>query len=58
VVEQFKKESGLVLGIKASGGIKSSEDAVNLVRAGATRLGTSSGVAIISGSLADVNSNY
>ncbi|NBW81365.1 deoxyribose-phosphate aldolase [bacterium] len=58
VVEQFKKESGLVLGIKASGGIKSSEDAINLVRAGATRLGTSSGVAIISGTPADGKSNY
>ena len=37
------------LGVKASGGIKNYTDAMNLVKAGATRLGTSSGVDIILG---------
>ncbi|WP_373497566.1 deoxyribose-phosphate aldolase [Aquiflexum sp.] len=35
------------VGIKASGGIKSLEQAVNLIKAGADRLGTSSGVQIV-----------
>lgn len=37
------------LGVKASGGIKNYADAMALVKAGATRLGTSSGVDIILG---------
>ena len=36
-------------GVKASGGIKTYLDAVNLIKAGANRLGTSSGVLIIGG---------
>lgn len=36
------------LRVKASGGIKTKEDAIVLVEAGASRLGTSSGVAIVS----------
>ena len=35
--------------VKASGGIKTYEDAVKLIEAGASRLGTSSGVQIIKG---------
>jgi deoxyribose-phosphate aldolase len=35
------------LGIKASGGIKTREQAQALIAAGATRLGTSSGVALV-----------
>ncbi|HEX5324977.1 MAG TPA: hypothetical protein VFW40_14430, partial [Capsulimonadaceae bacterium] len=35
-----------VVGIKASGGIRSVEQAVNLLDAGANRIGTSSGAAI------------
>lgn len=37
------------LGVKASGGIKIYKDALDLINAGATRLGTSSGVDIILG---------
>lgn len=40
------------LGIKASGGIRDYEKAKAMIDAGATRLGTSSGVAIIKGSAA------
>jgi deoxyribose-phosphate aldolase len=36
------------VGVKASGGIRSFEDAIALVAAGATRLGTSRGVSIVS----------
>ena len=39
------KDAGL--GVKASGGIRDREKAVALVEAGATRLGTSSGVKIV-----------
>jgi len=39
------------LGVKAAGGIKTWEDAKKLIEAGATRLGTSSGVNILSGFL-------
>lgn len=35
------------VGIKASGGIKTYEDAVRMIAAGATRLGTSSGIKIL-----------
>ncbi len=37
------------IGVKASGGVKSYGDAVNMIAAGASRLGTSSGVAIVNG---------
>jgi deoxyribose-phosphate aldolase len=35
------------VGIKASGGIKTLEQAMALIEAGASRIGTSSGIAII-----------
>ncbi|WP_327192013.1 deoxyribose-phosphate aldolase [Thermosipho atlanticus] len=35
------------LGVKASGGIKTYEDAINMIKAGATSIGTSSGVSIV-----------
>ncbi|TQF10598.1 deoxyribose-phosphate aldolase [Myxococcus llanfairpwllgwyngyllgogerychwyrndrobwllllantysiliogogogochensis] len=37
------------VGVKASGGIRSSEDAMNMLRAGANRLGASASVAIVTG---------
>lgn len=46
-VELMRRTVGPRVGIKASGGIRSFEDAVALVAAGATRLGTSRGVAIV-----------
>lgn len=44
-----KTVSGANLGVKASGGIKDYNKALALIEAGASRLGTSSGVAIIQG---------
>jgi deoxyribose-phosphate aldolase len=35
------------VGIKASGGIKTKEQAIQFIEAGADRLGTSSGIAIV-----------
>jgi deoxyribose-phosphate aldolase len=48
-VSLMRKTVGPDLGVKASGGVRSYEDAVKMIKAGATRLGTSSGVAIVSG---------
>ena len=38
---------GTQMGVKASGGIRSLEDAQKMIRAGATRLGASAGVKIV-----------
>lgn len=46
-VRLMKQEVGETLNIKAAGGIRSYEDAVAFIEAGATRLGTSNGVEII-----------
>lgn len=48
-VHLMRRTVGPDMGVKASGGIRSYEDAVRMIDAGATRLGTSSGVEIISG---------
>lgn len=40
---------GKDMGVKASGGIRTTRDALTMVDAGASRLGTSSGVAIVEG---------
>lgn len=46
-VKLMAKASGIK--VKASGGIKTKEDALKMIEAGASRLGTSSGVKIITG---------
>ena len=48
-VELMNKHKGDVLEIKAAGGIRTTEDAIKFIEAGATRLGTSHGVDIIKG---------
>ncbi len=48
-VALMRKIVGQNLGVKASGGIKDAAVAKAMVEAGATRLGTSSGVAIVAG---------
>ncbi|HJA66857.1 deoxyribose-phosphate aldolase [Lachnoclostridium sp. An169] len=45
-VALMRKTVGADMGVKASGGIRSIEDAQRMVQAGADRLGTSSGIAI------------
>jgi deoxyribose-phosphate aldolase len=48
-VSLMRRTVGLDAGVKASGGVRTIEDAKALVAAGATRLGTSRGVAIVTG---------
>ncbi len=48
-VAALKKILGARAGIKAAGGIRTAEAATELLRAGATRIGTSSGVQIMEG---------
>ncbi len=48
-VERMSATVGDRLGVKASGGIRTSEDALAMVRAGATRLGVSGSRAVLDG---------
>jgi len=52
-VKLMRQTVGSDMGVKAAGGARSYADAVAFVEAGATRIGTSSGVAILKGELAD-----
>lgn len=47
-VALMSKMVGMTMGVKASGGVRTKEDAKAMIQAGATRLGASSGVAIVS----------
>ena len=48
-VKLMREVVGPKFGVKASGGIRDAQVALGMIEAGATRLGTSSGVAIING---------
>jgi len=48
-VALMRKVVGTGVGVKASGGVRDYATAVAMIEAGATRLGTSSGIAIVSG---------
>jgi len=48
-VELMRKTVGPQMGVKASGGVRTFEDAANMIKAGATRIGASAGVKIIQG---------
>ena len=48
-VALMREVVGPTMGVKASGGIRSAEDALRMIRAGANRLGASASVAIVSG---------
>jgi deoxyribose-phosphate aldolase len=48
-VKLMRQTVGPDMGVKASGGIYSAQDAQDMIEAGATRIGTSAGVAIVSG---------
>jgi len=48
-VKLMKSVVGNKIGVKASGGIKDLKTAIDMIKAGATRIGTSSGVSIIKG---------
>ncbi|MGN7177384.1 deoxyribose-phosphate aldolase [Paenibacillus sp. FSL R5-0490] len=49
----MRKTVGPDLGVKASGGVRSAEDAQKMIEAGATRIGASSGAAIVNGLTSD-----
>lgn len=48
-VALMRKTVGAEMGVKASGGVRTYEDAIKMIEAGATRIGTSNGVAIVGG---------
>lgn len=50
-IDIINEEKNEVLEIKASGGIKTSSDAINLIAVGADRIGTSHGVDIVKGDI-------
>src|SRR5699024_949968 len=52
-IKLMRKTVGPNVGVKASGGVRNREAAVVMNEAGATRLGASSGIAIVSGETAD-----
>jgi deoxyribose-phosphate aldolase len=45
----MRRTVGPKMGIKAAGGVRSFEEAVKMIQAGATRIGTSSGVLLVTG---------
>jgi deoxyribose-phosphate aldolase len=45
----MRRTVGLEMGVKAAGGVRSYEDAVAMIQAGASRIGASSSVAIVTG---------
>ena len=48
-VQLMRATVGPEMGVKASGGIRTYEDAVAMIKAGANRLGASAGIKIIAG---------
>lgn len=54
-VRLLRQAVGPAMGVKASGGIRTLEDTLAMVAAGATRIGTSSGVAIVQEMIARQN---
>ena len=50
-IRLMRQTVGPEIGVKASGGVRSREDALAMVEAGATRIGASSGVSIAKGEL-------
>jgi len=48
-VELMRRAVGPQMGVKASGGVRSFEDAESMIKAGATRIGASAGVKILQG---------
>lgn len=55
-IQLMRKTVGPDLGVKASGGVRSREDALAMIEAGATRIGASAGIAIVKGETS--NSQY
>lgn len=56
-IQLMRKIVGPDLGVKASGGVRTKEDAEAMIKAGATRIGASASVAIVEG-MASTSSDY
>ena len=54
----MREAVGPKLGIKASGGIRTAEDVQDMIAAGATRIGASAGVKIVSGQTGGASGGY
>lgn len=54
-IQLMRKTVGPDLGVKASGGIRSREDALSMIEAGATRIGASAGISIVNGETSTAN---
>jgi len=52
-IRLMRKVVGPEIGVKASGGVRNAEDAKSMIDAGATRIGASSGIAIVQGLTSD-----
>ena len=52
-VRLMRETVGQFAGVKAAGGVRNADDARAMIQAGATRIGTSNGVAIVSGESAN-----
>lgn len=57
-VRLMREVVGETIGVKASGGIRTFDDAQKMIAAGASRLGCSAGVAIVSGTAAAPSTTY
>ncbi|MPN19617.1 Deoxyribose-phosphate aldolase [bioreactor metagenome] len=53
----MRETVGPNMGVKASGGVRTKEDVVSVIEAGANRIGASSSIAIVEG-LANSTSGY
>ena len=52
-VRLMRETVGPGMGVKASGGIRTGEDAKNMIEAGASRIGASASVAIVTGGISE-----
>ncbi|MBX3159387.1 MAG: deoxyribose-phosphate aldolase [Deltaproteobacteria bacterium] len=57
-VELMRRIVGTELGVKASGGVRTAEDAIKMAQAGANRLGASASVAIVTGTADGKSKGY
>lgn len=57
-IKLMRETVGPVLGVKASGGVRSREDALLMIESGATRIGASAGIDIVNGDKKDHTNSY
>lgn len=57
-VALMRKTVGPTIGVKASGGVRTAEDAKAMIHAGASRVGASSSVAIVDAAINDTTGGY